>query len=297
MQVFKNWLHRLKDFLDINLLNIGQTEITLWTLLYFIVLLIGLFYIAGRLNRFLANRLLVRTSLDLGARQAVGTITRYFVVFVGLLIILQSAGINLTTLNVIAGTVGIGIAFGLQNIASNFISGLIILFERPIKVGDRIEISNIEGDVLKIGARSTIVLTNDNIAMIVPNSKFITESVVNWQYNDQKVRFRIPITVAHRSDVRVVERLLLELAKSNPDVLESPEPVVRLVGITESGLNFELRPWSTTLVHRRGKLVSSLYFAIHDAFQEHGINIPSPQLDVRLLGRSELMIDRDSERE
>jgi small-conductance mechanosensitive channel len=284
MGAIQEWLGKIKAFLDIPLLKLGETQITLWALLYFLLLLVLLFYLAGKIRRWLVNHLLARSRLDLGARQAVGAITRYIVLFVGFLVILQTVGINLTTLNVIAGAVGIGIGFGLQNIASNFISGLIILFERPIKIGDRIEVGNVEGDVIEIGARSTKVLTNDNIAIIVPNSKFISENVVNWKYNDEKVRFKIPVTVAYGSDVRLVEKLLLEVAKENSDVLENPAPVVRFLEFGESGMLFELRPWSTSLVHRKGKLISAINFAIHDKFKEHGIEIPYPQRELRIRG-------------
>ena len=158
-------------------------------------------------QRLITDRLLSRTRLDFGARHAVGTIARYVLLLIGFLVIVQSAGINLTTFNVLAGAIGIG--FGLQNVVSNFFAGLIIMFERPIKIGDRIDVDGVEGDVIENGARSTVVLTNDNIAIIVPNSKFITENVVNWKYNDNRVRFRVPIGVAYGSDVRKVEKLLL----------------------------------------------------------------------------------------
>ena len=268
--------------LEAPLLKLGQTEITSWTLLSFLFLLILLFYVAAKMRKFLVTRILVHSSLDAGARQAVGAITRYLFLVVGLLIILQAVGINLTTLNVIAGAVSIGVGFGLQNIASNFISGLIILFERPIKVGDRIEVGKIEGDVIAINARSTTVVTNDNIAIIVPNSKFVTENVVNWKYTDATVRFRIPVGVAYGSDLPLVERLLLEAAKENADVLKDPEPVVRFMAFGDSALEFELRAWSTTLVHRKGKLISSINFAIHDKFKEHKVEIPFPQRDLHI---------------
>src|SRR5262245_49243867 len=138
-------LARIKDILNYKLIG---TEITLWTLIYFLALLLLLFYLTAKFRKLLVERFLVRTKLDVGAQQAVGSITRYALLLVGLLIILQTVGINLTTLNVIAGAIGIGVGFGLQNIASNFISGLIILFERPIKVGDRIVVGDIEGDVI-----------------------------------------------------------------------------------------------------------------------------------------------------
>jgi small-conductance mechanosensitive channel len=282
MELLQQWLGQLKSILDYPLLKFGNTQLTLWLLLYLTVLIFLLFYVTGKLRNWLVLRVLSRTELDLGLRQAAGSILRYLAISVGFLIILQTAGIDLTTLNIIAGAVGIGIGFGLQNIVSNFISGLIILFERPIKIGDRIEVGNVEGDVIEIGARSTTVLTNDNIAIIVPNSSFITENVVNWKYNDTKVRFKIKVGVAYGSDVRRVEKLLLDVAAKNPDVLTDPAPAVRLMAFGDSSLEFELRVWSTTLVHRKGALFSALNFAIYETFKEHQIAIPFPQRDLHL---------------
>jgi small-conductance mechanosensitive channel len=282
VESLQNWLGRIRGVLDFPILKLGETQITVWTVICFIVLLIALFYFAGKVRKILVNRVLTRSRLDLGAQQAVGSITRYVVLLVGLVIILQTVGINLTTLNVVAGAVGIGIGFGLQNIASNFVSGLIILFERPIKIGDRIEVGGVEGDVVSVGARSTTVVTNDNIAIIVPNSKVVTENVINWSYTDPTVRFKIPISVGYGSDVRLVEKLLLEVAKESPDVLEDPAPGVRFLAFGSSGLNFELRAWSRSLVHRKGKFISGLNFAIHDKFRQHQIEIPYPQLDLRI---------------
>lgn len=284
MDGFRYWVAQVREFLNVPLLTLGGTQVTLWTVISFIALVVLLFYAARKIRTLLVERLLTRTHLDLGARQAVGAITRYVVLLLGLLIILQTVGINLTTLNVLAGAVGIGIGFGLQNVASNFISGLIILFERPIKVGDRIEVEQIEGQVVEVGARSTKVLTNDNITVIVPNSKFITENVVNWVYRDGRVRFKIPVSVAYGSDVRLVERLLLEVAEESANVLRDPAPVVRFMEFGESGLAFELRAWSTSLVHRKGKLMSELNFAIYDKFVRHEVEMPFPQRDLHIRG-------------
>ncbi|TAH35268.1 MAG: mechanosensitive ion channel [Planctomycetota bacterium] len=282
MQVVREWLARVREILEVPIFKLGEAQITLWSALYLALLVVLLFYASGRLRRWLAERALTRTRLDAGARQAVASLTRYAVLLLGLLVILQTVGIDLTTLNVLAGAVGIGLGFGLQHVISNFVSGLIILFKRPIRVGDRIEVDEIEGDVVKIGARSTTVLTNDGIAVIVPNSKFITENVVNWKYSGDAVRFRVPVGVAYGSDLRLVERLLLEVAAQNVDVLEEPMPAVRFVAFGDSSLDLELRVWSSTLVHRKGQLVSALNYAIHDKFCAHGVEIPYPQRDLHI---------------
>jgi len=281
---FQSAINGILRVLETPLIKIGQAQLSLRTILYFAALVLILIVVVGRLKKWLVERVLVRTRLDLSARQAVGSIFQYLGILLGLLIIVQTAGIDLTTLNVVAGALGVGLGFGLQNVAANFISGLIILLERPVKLGDRIEVGNVEGDVVEIRARSTTVLTNDNIAIIIPNSKFITENVINWSYNDNRVRFRVPVGVAYGADARKVERALLEVGAAHPDVLKDPGPVVRFTGFGDSSLNFELRVWSSALMQRRGKLVSDLNFAIYDKLAESGIAIPFPQRDLHVVG-------------
>ena len=282
MPSLQSLFDQAKAALQIKLMQLGSTPVTLEALAKLVILLVLLFYLSGKLRVLIADRLLVRTRMELGARQAMGSIVRYLVVVIGIVVILQTAGIDLTALNVLAGAVGIGLGFGLQNIVNNFISGLIILFERPIKVGDRIVVGDVEGDVMQIGGRSTTVVTNDNISIIVPNSKFITENVINWSHNDRKVRFKVPVTVAYGSDNDLVERLLLEVADNTPDVLREPPPGTRLMAFGDSGLEYELRAWSTTLIHRKGLLISKLNTAIYKSFSQHGIEIPYPRYDLTI---------------
>src|SRR5205085_2256783 len=156
------------------------------------------------------------------------------------ILVLDNAGIHLGTLTVFAGAVGVGVGFGLKNIASNFISGLLILAERPITIGDRIEVAGIAGQVRQIRARSTVIMTNDNIAMIVPNKDFIDSPVKNWTYGDPRVRFRIPVGVAYGSDPARVREALLGAARENPNTLQDPAPSVFLDKFGESSINFEL---------------------------------------------------------
>ncbi|HML78832.1 mechanosensitive ion channel family protein [Geobacter sulfurreducens] len=283
MDTLMELIGTVRQYLEIPILKLGGSPVTLWAIIQLVVLVALLFYLSGKLRTWIVEQFLTRTRMELGARQATGSIIRYTIIAIGFIVILQTAGIDLTALNVLAGAVGIGVGFGLQNIVNNFVSGIIILFERPIKVGDRIVVGTVEGDVVHIGGRSTTVVTNDNITIIVPNSKFITENVVNWSHNERKVRFRIPVSVAYGSDVNLVERLLLEVAAANADVLEKPPPAVRLMEFGDSGLNFELRAWSTTLIHRRGLLTSALNYGIYKAFTENGIEIPFPRRDIRIL--------------
>ncbi len=282
MNAIKSTFADIARILKSPLFTIGDAEVTIISIVL-VIIFIALLLIASRfVRKHLLGRLLQRTRLDIGVQHAITTITTYVIILIGLVILLQTAGIDLTTLNVLVGALGIGVGFGLQNIVNNFISGLIILLERPIKIGDRIEVGHIEGDVVKIGGRSTTVLTNDNISVIVPNSKFIIENVVNWSHNERTVRFRIPVSVAYGTDTRLVEKTLLEVAKENPDVLDNPEPAVRFLEFGDSGLMFELRAWTMTLIHKKGKLISSLNFSIDEKFRERNIEIPFPQRDIHI---------------
>lgn len=291
METIKTILTSLRGFLETPLFKLGGAQITLLSVFYFFLLLILLIYLSGK-GKKLVNGVLASRGVDLGIREATGTIVRYLLLFVGLLVILQTVGIDLTALSILTGAVGLGIGFGLQNIASNFISGIIILFERPVRIGDRIEVGDVEGDVVRIGARSTTVLTNDNIDIIIPNSKLITENVVNWTHGERKVRFRIPVTVSYRMDIRKVEQALLEAAKEVPEVLDTPAAGVRFIQFGENGYEFELRAWTTTLVHRRGKFTSEMNYAIFDKFKQHEIEVPNPQRDVYIRsGKIDLVND------
>ena len=249
-----------------------------------VVLVLLLFWISKRLQRWLSEGPVLRNRLDPGARLAVAAVVRYTVLLVGLLAIVQTVGIDLTTFNVMAGAIGIGVGFGLQNVVSNFIAGLIIMFERPVKIGDRIVVGGVAGNVVDIGARSTTVLDNDNIAVIVPNSKFITEDVINWKYNDDSVRFHVPVSVAYGTDAQLVKRVLLEVAQADPDVLDTPEPNVWLKEFGDNGVVFELKVWSATLVDRKGRLISQLNYAIYERFNAEGIAFPFPQRDLHIKG-------------
>lgn len=279
---FGQYFKVILELLNYNIFTLGEARITPLNLLYIVVLAALLIIISGKIKNLLIAKLLQRTKLDEGAQQAVGTITRYIVLFVGFIIILQTVGINLTTLNVLAGAVGIGIGLGLQNIANNFISGVIIMFERPIKVGDRIEVGSVHGRVLSIGARSTSIRTNDNIAIIVPNSKFISENVTNWSFGTDRLRFRIPVNVAYDSDVDLVTKILIDIAEESKDVLKDPPPSVRFLKFEDSSLYFELRAWSNSKLHRPGLFKSDINYAILKSFRENGIEMPYPQRDIHI---------------
>jgi small-conductance mechanosensitive channel len=272
----------IKSFLDIHLFEIGTTAITLWSFIYFLFLAWVLFFFTNKIKNWIVYKALSKSKIELGVRLAVGTIIRYFILVLGLIIVMQTVGINLSTLTILAGALGVGIGFGLQNITNNFVSGIIILFERPIKVGDRIQVGDVYGDVVSISMRSTTVVTNDNISVIVPNSEFISSTVVNWSHTDRNVRFNIPVGVAYKEDPEKVRDILLEIAGKEEGVLKKPVPDVLFDEFGDSSLNFNLRVWTDTYTTTPGILKSRLYFEIFKKFKEQNIEIPFPQRDLHI---------------
>jgi small-conductance mechanosensitive channel len=247
-----------------------------------IALLIAVFWISSRTKRFLFNRFLAKSGLDRSLQYAIAQIVSNVVLIVGIFIVLDNAGIHLGALTVFAGAVGVGVGFGLQNIASNFISGLVILAERPITVGDRVEVAGIAGQVQHIRARSTVIVTNDNITMIVPNTKFIDSPVTNWTYGDPRVRFRLPVGVAYGSDVTKVREALLAAANENANTLKDPAPSVFLEKFGENSIDFELVVWSSEMSYRPRRYRSDLNFAMEEKLREARIEIAFPQRDLHI---------------
>lgn len=276
------WAKKIIETLSVPLFSMGDSAFTIWMLLYLIGATIILILAASSVSKLLAHRLLERSRIELGVRVAIGSIVKYALLVVGFVIILQTAGINLSSITVLLGALGVGIGFGLQNITNNFVSGLIILLERPIKVGDRIEVAKIGGDVVDISMRATTIVTNDNISIIVPNSQFISETVINWNHTDRNVRFNFPVGVSYREDPEKVRRLLMEIALDNSGVLKDPKPDVLFSEYADSAMMFNLRVWTRDYINRPGVLKSQLYYEIARRFREKGIEIPFPQRDIHI---------------
>ncbi len=257
-------------------------KLSLLQIFLLVTLLIAVFWISSRTKRFLFNRLLAQSGLDRSLQYAIAQVVSNIVLVVGIFIVLENSGIRLAALTVFAGAVGVGVGFGLQNIASNFISGLVILAERPITIGDRVEVAGIAGQVEHIRARSTVIRTNDNIMMIVPNTKFIDSPVTNWTYGDRRVRFRIPVGVAYGSDVAKVRDALLAVAQENPHTLKEPAPGVFLEKFGDNSIDFKLVVWSSEMSARPSRYRSDLNFAIVEKFREAKIEMPFPQRDLHI---------------
>ncbi|MBD3386586.1 mechanosensitive ion channel [candidate division KSB1 bacterium] len=276
-----NILQALKDILYFPLFKIKQTDVTLASLIVFTVVVI-LFVIMSRLfSRMIMSRVLSRMNIDRGTRYTLKRITEYSITTIGVIIAFQFINISLGGLAVIFGLLSVGIGFGLQNVTSNFVAGLILLFEKPIMVGDRIIVGQTEGDVEEINIRSTTVRSLNNISIIVPNSEFISSQVVNWSHGDPKVRLVVDIGVSYNSDLDLVLKTLHEIADENKDVLKSPTPDVIFREFGDSSWNLQLRVWILDPT-RHHFIRSDINCAIVRKFRQNNIEIPFPQRDLHV---------------
>ncbi len=272
----------VRDFLNTRLFVIGGSVFTPAVLGVTLVLVVALFVLTKWLSRWGAARMLRRRNADPGAVYALFQILRYLVLVTGLIVIVQSVGVNLSAFVVVIGTLGIGIGFALQPVLTNLLSGFVLLVERPLKIGDRIELGELAGRVTSIGARATRVLTNDNIAVIVPNSQLVQSQIINWSHSDRRVRIDVPVGVSYGSDPEQVRRVLLEVAGQHPGVLQDDETEVLLEKFADSALEFTLRVWTEDYLERPRLLRSELNFAICAALRVNKIEIPFPQRDVHI---------------
>ena len=269
------------------LFYLGDKHLSLSSIVELLFLVLGVFIVARVLSEWIKRGLLVRMKLDRGSREAIAALSSYILAGCGLIIVLQSEGINLRSLTVIAGVVGIGFGFGLQNLASNFISGITLLFEHQIRVGDFVEIDNLLGTVENISIRSTIIRTIDGLFVIVPNIKFVENNIINWSYKDPKCRIRVPVGVAYGTDPLLVTEVLLVAARMEPNVLSHPSPKVWFQKFGDSALNFELLVWIDH-PQESDQIKSALNFLIEHELRNRGIEIPFPQQDLWLRNPQEL---------
>ena len=271
----------LGNVLSIKIFELNDRPITILSILMFILVVIGFFVVSKILNRIIIRSILIRFDIERGIRFNMLRISHYLIMITGTVIAFQFVGIDLGGLAVIFGLLSVGIGFGLQNVTSNFISGLILLFERPIKVGDRVTVGNVEGDVIAINMRSTTVRTLNNIAIIVPNSDFISSQVTNWSYGDTTVRLDINVGVSYTSDIDKVIKALKEVAEQHSRVLKNPQPDVLLSNFGDSSWDMRLRVWLPN-TNNYYVIQSELHIAIVRKFREYDIEIPYPQRDLHL---------------
>ncbi|MFP8489818.1 mechanosensitive ion channel family protein [Gracilimonas sp. Q87] len=269
------------DLLQVQLFTIQNTPVTFMKVIVFVLLLIGFSLLASFVKRTLNNRILPRFIKDSGLCYTLSRMSQYIIIVIGIFISFQFLGINMTGLAVIFGFLSVGIGFGLQNVTSNFISGLIVLFERPISVGDRVSVSDIEGDVEEINIRSTKVKTLDNISIIVPNSEFVSRNVINFSHGDTTYRLSIDVGVSYSSDLDKVLKALNEVAEESEDVLKYPEHDVHLRSFGDSSWDMKLLVWVPD-VKKRYKVQNDLNQTIVRKFAEYDIEIPFPQRDLHV---------------
>lgn len=271
----------IHDLFQFTLFEINQTPVTLLSILMF-VLFITLFFIGSRLiSKVLRKNVLPRFQLEENTRFLMLRITHYVIMITGTVVSFQFVGIDLSGLAVIFGLLSVGIGFGLQNVTSNFVAGLILLFERPIRIGDRITVGETEGDVTAINFRSTTIKSLNNITIIVPNSEFIANQVINWSHGDPKIRLDIEVGVSYNSDLEAVLQALHEVAEEQKEILRKPEPDVLLSSFGDSAWNMLLRVW---IAHpnRHHKIRSEINCAIVNKFRDKNIEIPFPQRDLHV---------------
>jgi potassium-dependent mechanosensitive channel len=245
------------------------------------VIIVCATHVATRLGRkFLSEKVLDSRDFERGLKDSIITITTYVVWGLGLLVALGILGVNATSLAVVFGALSIGIGFGLQNIFNNFISGLILLFERPIQVGDIVEVGGLWATVKQINVRATVVQTFDNASVIIPNSEFISQQVTNWSFKDPRMRRNLEVGVAYGSDIQLVEQTLLDIVQNRPRVLKYPKPEVLFIDHADSALIFRLRIW--VHVDDYWAVPSKIRFDIDRRFRELGIEIAFPQRDLHI---------------
>ncbi len=274
--LFSNWVTSIME----SSWDIGSTSISFGGIINFFMVIIAASIIAKIIKGLLEEELFPRISLPRGVPGAISMLVRYFIIGWGLYVALDSAGVKMSSLGLLAGALGVGIGFGLQNIVANFISGLILAFERPIQTGDTIEVGTLMGDVKEIGVRASTIKTFDGSEVIVPNSNLITHEVTNWTLSDRRRRRDIEISAAYGTNPRKVLEIIRNIATDHPSVIKNPGVWATFEGFGASSLNFKVRFWVSFDIGLTVK--SEVAMNIYDAFEEAGIRIPFPQQDLHI---------------
>ena len=271
----------LQDSLFARNLLLGDRPYSLLDILILVAVVLGLVIAANAVTNIIKSRFLRITGISLAAQDAIAVLTKYTLILLGTVVILQLWGIDLSSIALIASGLGIGIGFGLQTLVKDFVSGLVIVFERPIQVGDFVDFGDVKGTVIRIGSRSTEIRTLDHITIIVPNSRFLDNEIINWSHGNPVSRIRLPVGVAYHSDPGQVKLALLAAAQKNQEILATPSPQVFFLGFGDNALQFELLVWIAQ-PNRQLVIKSDLYFALVDSLSQQGIEVPFPQRDLHI---------------
>lgn len=263
------------------LIPLGEESYSVLDLLILMGLFTSILLLARTAKKLLRSRVLHLTGLSRGSQETVAQVATYGLIFLSTIVVLQLWGLDLSSLTIFASVVGVGIGLGLQGIAKEFISGLVLIFDRPIKVGDFVEVGELMGTVERISVRSTEIRTLDEISIIVPNSRFLESEVINWSHGSPVSRLKLPVGVAYGSNLTAVRGALIDAAKEHPDVLAQPAPKVFFVGLGESSLDFNLLVWIAE-PRKQFLIKSDLYFRIETILRHRDIEIPFPQRDLHV---------------
>ncbi|MEQ9233257.1 mechanosensitive ion channel family protein [Coleofasciculus sp. E2-BRE-01] len=264
-----------------DMIPLGDNSYSVLNLLILISLFVGLIILAKVIKQGLRSRILRFTGLSRAAQETIAIIFNYAFIFISSLVLLQLWGLDISSLTVFAGVLGVGIGLGLQGIAKEFISGLVLIFERPIQVGDFVDVGGLMGTVEYISVRSTEIKTLDDISIIIPNSRFLESEVINWSHHSAVSRLKIPVGVAYGSNLKTVRSALIDAAKEHSDVLPQPIPRVFFKGFGDSSLDFDLLVWISE-PRKQFQIKSDLYFRIEVILRHRDVEIPFPQRDLHV---------------
>ena len=273
-------------------LPVGSRSYSLLGLLTLVAVLLAMVIVASALTNLMRSRVLRATGISLAAQEAIAVLSKYTLLLLGTVVVLQLWGIDLSSIALIASGLGIGVGLGLQGLVKDFVSGLVLVFERPVQVGDFVDFGEVKGTVARIGSRSTEIRTLDSVSIIVPNSRFLESEVINWSHGNPVSRIRLPVGVAYSADPQAVRAALLEACQSNQEILTAPAPQVFFLGFGDNAFNFQLLVWIAQ-PSRQLVIKSDLYFAIEACLRQHGIEIPFPQRDLHI--RSDLPLELSPE--
>jgi small-conductance mechanosensitive channel len=272
----------LMQMLDVQLGTLGAHPLTPLVLIEAGAIVAGCVFVAQLLRDYLEYQVYPALNVDLGVAHAIDTFIIYSLAAIGGLAALDVVGLGVGTITLFAGALGIGLGFGLQSIATNFASGLMIIFSRELRRGDVVTVGDTVGVVEQVGTRATRMKTRDDVEILVPNAEFINGKIINWTRSSPQVRLHVPVGVSYGAYPLCVREILEKVAAATPTVLKFPPPEVWFVGFGDSSLNFELLVWMNIRTYQRNKVASDLYFAIFEAFKEAGIEIPFPQRDLHI---------------
>lgn len=274
-------MDKLQGILEFKLIDFENFHISVWNIIFIITVFILVKFLFSFIKRILKKRLLANGKLDDGRFISILQLFQYFIYIIAILLSIESVGINVTYLIGASAALLVGIGIGMQQTFNDIISGIIILFEGTIEVGDVVEIDSVVGTIKEIRLRTCKVESRESIIMIIPNSKFVTSNVINWSHNKNTTLFSVEVGVAYGSDVELVRDILLSCAKTHGDVLDNPEAVVRFSNFGDSSLDFKLLFW-TDKIWNVEFVKSDLRFIIDKQFRKHKIVIPFPQRDLHI---------------